>query len=163
MSAVSLMACLLRLLRWNRESSCCCCPSVSGQAERMHYLKSLPLALLPFTQSHKRPKVTGTMETRRSSIPPAHTSNPIKNTHKQTNTQLPLTYHHCPRTLHTRKAARLQTRTPSCFCSQPSLNSIPCILQLACHSSPQCYQSLSPRPHNGSSWVASAAPAISKF
>lgn len=50
------------------------------------------------------------------------------------------------------------------FCSQSSLNSFPCISQLACHSSPPALSLfLSPRPHNGSSWVASVDPAISKF
>lgn len=129
MSAGSLMVCLLRFLRWNRESSCCCCPSVSGQVELMHYLKSLLLtlcvSLLPLTQSHKRPKVTGTMKTRRSSIPLPTPVTPQKHTHTQASkhTQLPLTYHHCLHTLHTCKAANTQTYTP--LCSALSLLWIP--------------------------------------
>lgn len=122
----------------------------------MHYLKSpYPHSLLPFTQSHKRPKVTGTMETRKTSIPLSYTSNPIKPRHTHARvkkrTQLPLSYHRCQQTEHTGRVTNTQTRTPSCSALSPSLNSFQCILPLACHSSPQYYQSLSPRPHNGSS------------
>lgn len=138
------------------ESSRCCCPTVFGQIELMHYLKSpYPHSLLPFTQSHKRPKVTGTMETRKTSIPLSYTSNPIKPRHTHARvkkrTQLPLSYHRCQQTEHTGRVTNTQTRTPSCSALSPSLNSFQCILPLACHSSPQYYQSLSPRPHNGSS------------
>lgn len=122
MSAVSCMVCLLRLLGWNRESSCCCCPSASGQVELMHYLKSPPLALCASlslyppihskSQTAKGRRHNGDKEVIH---PPAPTNNPSK-THTQANkhTQPPLTYHRCPRTSHTREAASTQMRTPSC-------------------------------------------------
>ena len=142
-SAGSLMVCLRRRLRWNRESSCCCCPSVSEQVELMHYLKSLPLTLPASPQSHKRPKVTGTMETRRSSIPLPTPITP-SNAHTQAN-KLPLTYHRRrPHTgVHTFRGSEHTDAHALVFCSQPSLNSFPCILQLACHSSPPSAISLS--------------------
>ena len=86
-----------------------------GQVELMHYLKSLtlPVSYLPFTQSHKRLKVTGTMETRRSSILPAH-ARISSNAHTRWSKKL--TYR-C-----SRKAMNAQT----CSCSALSLLWIPC-------------------------------------
>lgn len=184
-SAASLIACLFaastsssaRGKERGGESSCCRCPSLSGQVELMHYLKALtlspshPLASRSLKlqgeatagqRSHAQwrrggPRPTDpTAATSLPVTPAAHKG--IKHAHNTANTQ--------PHTL----CSETNTHTHTCrhtlvFCSQPSLNSFPCILQLGCHSSPQRYQSLSPRPHNGSSWVAAAsvAPAISKF
>lgn len=136
----------------------------------MHYLKSLTLCFFLFLSSHSLKVTKGQRslaQWRQGGPPSPCPHQQLLQTHTPANKhpQLPLTYHSYSHAVYACKAANTQTRTPLLFCSQPSLNSFPCILQLACHSSPQRYQSLSPRPHNGSSWVAaaSAAPAISKF
>lgn len=107
----------------------------------MHYLKSLPLTLCSppvHSESQKAKGHSHNGDEEVLHLPPAHTSNPTKHTHTQADkhTQLPLTYHHCPHTVHPCKAANTQNMRTLVFFSQPSLNSFPCILQLACHSSP---------------------------
>lgn len=127
-------------------------------------------SLLPFTQSHKKAKGQHNGEKEDLHPPwPTPVTPSNTHTHTQANKHTQLTSNFSPpqrtHTYTSRYSKRAQTRTPSC--SALSLLWIPShvSLLLACHSSPQRYQSLSPRPHNGSSWVAAAsvAPAISKF
>lgn len=146
MSAGSLTACLHSVLGETEKAHVAVHQSVR-QVELMHYLKSLSLTLCLSPPIHsKSQKAKGHWHNGDKEVlhPPAHTNDPIKHTHKpvntHTHTQLPMTYHRCPHTVHTFKATHTHTLV---FCSQPSLNSFPCILQLACHSSPHRYQSLS--------------------
>lgn len=132
MSAVSVMACLLRLLRWNRESSCCCCPSGSEQVELMHYLKispshSLRLSLSPPIHS-KSQKAKGHRHN------PPHVNNPIKNPHtsqqKHTNAPLPPRPNLSPLPAHlTHSQGGEHTNMHTLvFCSQPSFEFLPMYL-----------------------------------
>lgn len=132
MSAVSVMACLLRLLRWNRESSCCCCPSGSEQVELMHYLKispshSLRLSLSPPIHS-KSQKAKGHRHNPPTSITPSKT-----HTQANKNTQMPPlpprpNLSPLPAHLTHSQGGEHTNMHTLVFCSQPSFEFLPMYL-----------------------------------